>query len=67
MTLTLSIPDMSCGHCRASIETALSPLPGVSAIRFDAAARTATVEGAAPTDLILRTLNDIGFPAQPLG
>ena len=61
----LSIPDMSCGHCRASIEAALSPLPGVTAIRFDAQNRTAEIDGTAPVETLLTILADIGFPAQP--
>ena len=48
MAVTLSIPDMSCGHCRASIEAALKPLNGVTGLSFDAEARTATIEGDAP-------------------
>jgi copper chaperone len=28
-TLTLSVPDISCGHCKSSIEGAVGPLPGV--------------------------------------
>lgn len=62
----LSIPDMSCGHCRASIKAALLPLPGVTGIRFDAASRRATVEGDAPAALLLQTLEQIGFPAETL-
>ena len=27
---TLSVPDISCGHCKSSIEGAVSPLDGVS-------------------------------------
>ncbi|MDR0808080.1 MAG: heavy-metal-associated domain-containing protein [Gemmobacter sp.] len=66
MSLTLSIPDMSCGHCRASIEAALKPLSGIAAVRFDAEARTATVEGSASADEIVKVLDSIGFPASPL-
>lgn len=66
MSLTLSIPDMSCGHCRASIEAALKPLPGIAAIRFDAEARTATIEGSATAAEIVKTLDSIGFPAVPV-
>lgn len=62
----LSIPDMSCGHCRAAIEAALRPLPGVTGIRFDATARRATVEGDAPAALLLQKLEEIGFPAESL-
>ena len=28
-TLTLSVPDISCGHCKSSIEGAVGPLAGV--------------------------------------
>lgn len=60
----LSIPDMSCGHCRASIEGALAPLPGFEGIRFDAEARTAEVEGPVSERTLLSALESIGFPAQ---
>ncbi len=60
----LSIPDMSCGHCRASIEGALAPLPGFEGIRFDAEARTAEVAGPVSERTLLSALETIGFPAQ---
>ena len=44
---TLSIPDMSCGHCKAAIERALSEVPGTVTVDLDA--RAATVSG--PADL----------------
>jgi copper chaperone len=28
---TLSVPDISCGHCKSSIEGAVNPLEGVDA------------------------------------
>ena len=66
-TITLSVPDMSCGHCRASIETALAPLPGVEAIRFDAEARQVDVTGPAPAATLIAALDQIGFPATVAG
>ncbi|MCZ7531842.1 MAG: cation transporter [Acidimicrobiia bacterium] len=27
--ITLSVPDISCGHCKSSIEGALQPLDGI--------------------------------------
>ncbi len=27
--ITLSVPDISCGHCKSSIEDAVNPLEGV--------------------------------------
>lgn len=29
---TLSVPDISCGHCKSSIEGAVSPLAGVERV-----------------------------------
>jgi len=31
-TLTLSVPDISCNHCKMSIEGAVSPLAGVDEV-----------------------------------
>ena len=42
-TQTLSVPDISCDHCRRSIEPALGRLPGVQATAVDVAARTVRV------------------------
>ncbi len=28
--ITLSVPDISCGHCKSSIEGAVAPLEGVN-------------------------------------
>ncbi|ACM01068.1 heavy-metal-associated domain-containing protein [Cereibacter sphaeroides] len=60
----LSIPDMSCGHCRASIEGALAPLPGFEGIRFNSDSRTAEIDGTVSERTLLSALDSIGFPAQ---
>ncbi len=62
MTL-LSIPDMSCGHCRASITEALSALPGIGPITFDAEARRAEIAGPLPAAQLIAALDAIGFAA----
>lgn len=63
MTL-LSVPDMSCGHCKASVTQALSALPGTDAITVDLATRQVEVAGNTDPEIILASLNAIGFPAQ---
>lgn len=65
--ITLSIPDMSCGHCRASIEAALAPVPGITALRFDGARRQAEIEGDVAARDLVQLLDAIGFPAQVVG
>ena len=63
MTL-LSIPDMTCGHCRASVESALSALPETGVITVDLPAHRVSVSGPAPADRLLAALDEIGFPAE---
>ncbi len=43
-TLTISVPEIHCEHCKHSIEGALTPLPGVRSAQVDVDARTVTVE-----------------------
>ena len=61
--ITLSIPDMSCGHCRASITEALGALPGIGGITFDAEARRADIAGPLPAAQLIAALDAIGFAA----
>ena len=43
-TMTISVPEIHCDHCKHSIEGALAPLPGVTSAQVDVEARTVTVE-----------------------
>jgi copper chaperone len=63
----LSVPDMSCGHCKASVEAALAALPDTGAVRVDLASRTVEVEGAAPLPALLAALDAAGYPASAAG
>ena len=58
-----SVPDMSCGHCRASITEALAPL-GAAPV-FDMEKREIEVEGLAAAQ-VLAALEAIGFPASEI-
>ncbi|GBD85518.1 hypothetical protein BMS3Abin02_01926 [bacterium BMS3Abin02] len=45
-TLTLKVPNISCGHCKTSIEGAVAPpLPGVESVEVHIEPRTATSHG----------------------
>lgn len=61
---TLTIPDMHCGKCRASVEAALRGLEQVRDVCFDAEARLAHVIGDASDPTLIAVLNNIGFDAQ---
>jgi copper chaperone len=60
MTL-LSVPDMSCGHCKASVEAALGTISGMSPVSVDLATRQISVAG--PAAAAVAALDAIGFPA----
>ena len=63
-TETLSVPDISCDHCRHTIETALGRLPGVRAATVDVGARRVEVtydETTVGPATIRTTLSDEGY------
>jgi copper chaperone len=60
---TLSIPDMSCGHCKASVETALAAVPGAGAVSVQLAERRVVAQGPAPVADLLAALEAAGYPA----
>lgn len=43
VTETISVPEIHCEHCKASIEGALAPIEGVRGAEVDIAAATVTV------------------------
>lgn len=60
---TLSVPDMSCGHCKATVESALGTVPQVSEVKVDLGTRKVEVIGTAPAAALLKALDDAGYPA----
>ncbi len=62
MTL-LSIPGMSCGHCKDAVEAALAGVPGVATVRVDLEARQAALDGTAEAPALLAALDRAGYPA----
>ncbi|MFP5352737.1 MAG: heavy-metal-associated domain-containing protein [Actinomycetota bacterium] len=44
MTRVLRVPDMSCGHCKATVEQALLTVEGVERASVDLGSKTVSVE-----------------------
>lgn len=44
MTTVLDVPEMSCGHCKVTVEKALLEVDGVATATVDLEAKTAAVE-----------------------
>ncbi len=61
---TFSIPDMSCGHCKAAVESAIRKLDPSADVQVDLAARRAEVTSAQPLPAMIAALAAVGFPAE---
>ncbi len=64
--MKLNVPDMSCGHCTATIETALKALDPKAEVETDLAERTVNVRSGQDIGAIKAALEKAGYPAQPV-
>ncbi len=65
-SLNVTANDISCGHCKTSIETDLARTPGVHSVEVDVDAKAVHVsydEHQITPDTIRAKLTDIGYPA----
>ena len=62
---TLSIPNISCGHCVMAIKNELSEIEGVVRVEGDPEKKEITVQWDAPANLekLKETLKEINYPA----
>jgi copper chaperone CopZ len=63
--ITLTVPNISCGHCVMSIKNELSELAGVKSVAGNPEDKTITVEWESPATMeaIRNTLKEINYPA----
>lgn len=59
--LTLTVPDMSCGHCVATIEKAIRDVDAAARIDCDLAARRVSIDSAATPEEIRHAIADAGY------
>jgi copper chaperone len=60
---TLSVPDMSCNHCKMTIKAALATVPEAGAVSVDLASRKVEIAGSAPASALIQALDKAGYPA----
>jgi copper chaperone len=62
---TLSVPNISCGHCVMSIKNELSEIEGVHSVEGDAKAKSISVKWEAPAtlEILKERLKEINYPA----
>ena len=59
-TTTYSVPEISCDHCRSTIERAVGSLDGVERVDVDVEAKTVAVDGG-ERDAIVSAMEDAGY------
>jgi copper chaperone len=59
-TTTYSVPEISCGHCKSTIEAAVEGLGDIERVQVDIDAKTVTVEGG-DRDAIITVIEDAGY------
>ncbi len=57
---TYSVPEISCGHCKSTIEAAVQGLGGVNSVDVDVESKTVTVEGGDGV-AIVTAIEDAGY------
>jgi copper chaperone len=66
--ITHSVPDISCGHCKSSIEGAVAPLDGVEAAVVTIDDRNVAIDydGSEETmDAIVAAIDEQGYEVAP--
>ena len=61
MERTYSVPGISCGHCKAAIETEVGTVDGVTLVEVDVDARTVRVLGEADDGAIVAAIDEAGY------
>lgn len=64
--MKLLIPDMSCGHCVATIEKTVKDADPSANVRSDLASHTAEIETSVPAAALIEALENAGYPSTAL-
>lgn len=63
--IVVTTPDMSCGHCVASIEKEVGAVPGVTSVKADLATKQVTIAfdpAQVTVPQLEETLDEAGYP-----
>ena len=61
---TYSVPDISCDHCKKSIEAEVGKLGDIDSVNVDVATKTVLVEGAATDEAIRAAIEEAGYDVE---
>ncbi|AVX03910.1 hypothetical protein MXMO3_01380 [Maritalea myrionectae] len=58
-----NVPDMTCGHCEATVRKAIGEIDGTADVKVDLSANKIDVTSTANNDDILAALDEAGYPS----
>lgn len=61
----LMIPEMSCGHCKATVEKTIKTLDPAATLDFDMTARSVKIDSSAALPAMQAALSQAGYDATP--
>lgn len=64
--MEFSVPDMSCGHCRAAIEKAVKAADPAAKLEFDMGDRKVRVDSALGVSALSAAIKDAGYDSTSL-
>ena len=64
--MKFNVPDMSCGHCKATIETAIKSVDETAKIEIDLASKTVDITSAVNAGDFAAALESSGYPSTAL-
>ncbi|MEJ2307769.1 MAG: heavy metal-associated domain-containing protein [Gammaproteobacteria bacterium] len=65
MTYKYRVENMKCAGCVSTVKSALEAIPGIESAEVDLETAMATLEGEADAAIILKTLEEAGYPGSP--
>lgn len=67
MTTEFKVPDATCGHCKATIESAVTEVQGVTGAQLDLDTKLLKVEHGTETDsnTLVSAISNAGYTPQP--
>ena len=62
--MKISVPDMSCMHCKMALEASLGQVAGIVEISVDFPSKTVSVEGDVSWETVASAIRKAGYTAE---
>ncbi|GLQ15920.1 heavy-metal-associated domain-containing protein [Maritalea porphyrae] len=62
-----AVPDMTCGHCEATVTKAIKEVDPFASVKADLATNTITLSSSAEVSTITAALEKAGYPSTAIG